>query len=367
MPKLVRRLRTTTLREAELSADRVRGAINWPETFASRAATGLPHLYATYPARRAYNTPENALLSFVLQAIAEVGAQTGWHRSASPKAGVEVARRVNEALRWRQVRMLADVTPQPPTQRTLNRMRNSRSRRTYATVLDAAELYRLFVMRLDREAVRSAIEDHALVTSRDSVLLELLCAFNAIDSLSSQGWKGWSPGLVTGNLVYQAHRGAQEIKVFYQHAPPALTSESIYRETQRNHEFPRVGGMIPDLVIRLKEPTGISWVLLEVKGGPKREVMQSARAAATDLLAYRRAFDATLSHQSRSYGVGIAWGAAMPPATEGEIRLCTPDTLGAALEAVLSPPLLAGLLNRPPSEAHPNASDGAPHPHRGLS
>ena len=59
MPLLIRRLTTTTNTEVEISAQRIRGAIRWSETFAQRAATGLPHVFVTAPTRRAFDTPEN--------------------------------------------------------------------------------------------------------------------------------------------------------------------------------------------------------------------------------------------------------------------------------------------------------------------
>jgi hypothetical protein len=74
--------------------------------------------------------------------------------------------------------------------------------------------------------------------------------------------------------------------------------------------------------------------MLEVKG-LERSVARSARAAARDLLAYRRAFEATLAGQATAYGIGIAWGRHVVPAL-GEIILCSPDTIGEALKLALS-------------------------------
>src|SRR5947207_3357840 len=53
LPTLVRRLATTTTSEEEWSTERIRGSIEWSKTLSMRAATGLPHLYVTQPARRA--------------------------------------------------------------------------------------------------------------------------------------------------------------------------------------------------------------------------------------------------------------------------------------------------------------------------
>ncbi len=101
MPLLIRRLTTTTNTEVEISAERIRGAIRWSETFAQRAATGLPHVFVTAPTRRAFDTPENQTLAFALHAIAEFGTshrlarvvntRPGAARGRSGRRGDEVA------------------------------------------------------------------------------------------------------------------------------------------------------------------------------------------------------------------------------------------------------------------------------------
>jgi hypothetical protein len=76
------------------------------------------------------------------------------------------------------------------------------------------------------------------------------------------------------------------------------------------------------------------WLLVEVKGG-ERSVEKSARAAAYDLLAYRAAFAPVLSTNPTPYGLGLAWGENLAPASDHEMMLCTPDTLGVALQLAL--------------------------------
>ncbi len=77
------------------------------------------------------------------------------------------------------------------------------------------------------------------------------------------------------------------------------------------------------------------WLLIEVKGGPKRGVADNARAAALDLLAYRRAYAPVLDDQDGPYGLAYAWGRGLEPTTDAEVTLCTPDTLADALGAIL--------------------------------
>lgn len=332
MPILARRLTTTSAEELEMSADRVRGPIRWPATLAARSTTGLPHLFATAPARRAFATPENELLVFALEAIRSFGRKTGWHKSTSATVGAEVRRRVHEATRWQHMRALADIPVRPPSIRTISRVRSRRGRRRYQSVINVIELYRRFLARLDREAIRDAIERYALVASQDHVLLELLCTFTAIDALHDLGWHSRQRGLMRSHVLH-ATRGVETLDLFYQHTPAELSTRSRYREIQRAHGL-SPGGLIPDLVVHVHGPASSRWVMIEVKG-VQRAVAESVRAATQDLLAYRRAFSPTLDAQKTTYGVGVGWGRGLEPAPGGEILLCSPDTLPQALAAVV--------------------------------
>jgi hypothetical protein len=335
MPFLIRRLRTTSTAETEVVAERIRGPIRWGETFAQRAATGVPHAFVTAPAKRAYDTPENEVLAFALHAISEFGRRTRWHTSTSPGPSQEVRRRVAEATRWRQARALIDVSPSS-TPLTVSRVRAGRNRRRYQAALDVIELYQRFIARLDRNAIREAIEHRALLTSRDSVLLELHCAFDAIRVFQQEGWSAPRPGLLRPPLIYRGYRSNVRLDLYFQHAPDGLTTSSRYRDVQNAHLFSHRSGLIPDLVLKTCDGASTRWLMIEVKGGYKRGVADSARAATQDLLAYRRAFGSALQHQSGVYGLGYAWGAALMPSDDSEIMLCTPDSLPRALEMVLS-------------------------------
>jgi hypothetical protein len=154
-------------------------------------------------------------------------------------------------------------------------------------------------------------------------------------TLQRLGWKAPKTGLLRPPLIYVARKQDAILELYFQSAPGALSAGSRYRALQKAHAFAVASGMIPDLVIRTKRGNTARWLLIEVKGGPKRGVADSARAAAHDLLAYRRAFAPTLAQQSGTYGIGYAWGAQLQPAHESEIVFCTPDTLTEALAGQL--------------------------------
>lgn len=335
MPRLARRLRTTAIPEEERSPERVRGSIRWGPTFAERAATGLPHIYVTAPAKRAFQTPENEVLVGALEAISDQGRRTGWHHSASPEVGAETRARVSAAERWLGLRSLATVERRPLDTRTVARVRSGRAARRYASAVSVVELHRRYLKRLEREEIRRAVEEHALVSTRDAVLVELVSLFAIEKALGDSGWAVTTPGIVRSGCVLRGRRDGDRVDLYYQRTPRDLSTDSIYRTVQQRHHFSGVGGAIPDMVLKLSRKNDQRWILVEVKG-VKRPVADSARAATHDLLAYRRAFEPVLGTQPPPYGLGIAWGAALSPSDVSEVMLCSPDTVGDALRLLLN-------------------------------
>jgi hypothetical protein len=335
MPALIRRLATTTTRDEEWSAERLRGPVDWGITLSARGTTGLRHFYVTSPARRAYQTPENEILVAALDAVRSTGHRIGWHQSDSVEVGRTVRDRVTQADEWLARRSLSDVERRPITPRAMSRVRSGRHARRYTPAVDVYRLYEDYVRRLDRASIRQAVERHAVAATADDVLLELLCGFRIEEVLKAMGWKLSQPGLVGGGGRFlHGRKGDEELDVYYQHVPPALGAGSIYGEVQAAHGFSATGALAPDFVLRHSASGASRWLVVEVKG-VQRDVTASARAALLDLLAYRRAFEPVLANAPSPYGLGIAWGAELEPSSEREIALCSPDQIGTALEQVL--------------------------------
>lgn len=332
MPFLLRRLATTTAYEEEVSAERIRGAIQWGRTIGLRYASGAPHLYATAPSRRAFQTSENELLVLLLDQTVTLGRLVGWHESGSAHVGKLISSRVASAERWSQSRMLREVERRPIQPRAIARIRSGRFRRRYQPVLDAWYRHRALVGHLDRASVRHAVETYGLVTRSDSTILELYCTFETLVALSNLGWTVGRLGLVSGSLLLRARRKEETLEIVYQATPKRLSANSRYRQVQKLHAIPP-GGLRPDLVLRRTGKGPDQWLLVEVKGG-ERKIEDSGRAALLDLLAYRSAFSHTLADAPAPYGLGLAWGAELEPSREGEILLCSPDHLPKALERV---------------------------------
>jgi hypothetical protein len=338
MSGLMRRLATTTVDEEERSADRIRGPIQWGPTLAAQTATGVRHIYVTAPARRAYDTPENQVLVAALSAIVEVGRRTGWDRLGEKHLAGEVRRRLDEAQQWLSSRALSGIIPIPPSPRTLNRVSTGRARQRYQHAVDVVRRHQTMVRRLDPVAIRSAVERHALVTSNDDVLFELLCGFAMERALRRDGWTVSAPGLLPARCFLTAQRNGARLDIFYQRSPPALGKGAVYDRVQRDHKFPTVSRLRPDFVVRVNGTEEDRWIVVEVKGGPKRDVKDSARAALLDLLAYRHNYHAQITGSSGAYGLGIAWGAQLDPVATSEVLLCSSDRIGLALQLLTSSP-----------------------------
>ena len=335
MPGLIRRLATTTVMDEEWSLERVRGPIRWGQTIGARAATGLPHLYITAPADRAFQTPENEVLVHALDAITTAGRHAGWEQPGRSGIGLDVRDRAMRSERWLQTRMLSSIIRRPVDAKTINRIRAGRSRRRYESAVDVALLHEGFVRRVDRQAIRAAIEHYALASRDDPTLLELIVAFTIERALLSQGWTLSRPGLVRGGRLLRGRRDDIRLDVYYQSTPAALERNSRYKHVQELHALLPPGRLRPDFVFHVVRPSRERWLLVEVKG-VARAVARYARAATLDLLAYRQAFDTALSGTELPYGLGVAWGAGLAPTPGGEITLCTPDTLPGALELLLA-------------------------------
>ena len=230
LPLLTRRLATTTVSEEEWSTERIRGSIQWSTTLSMRAATGLPHLYVTQPARRAYQTPDNELLVFLLDETVGLGKLTRWY---DPAARSSAGRSLNEwprLERWRHARALGEVERRAITPGKIARIRSGRHRRRYEAVLDAWDVHQQLVGRLDRQAIRTAVESHGLVT-RDDHPLRTRRQFRIIDEIRNAGWLTSPLRLWQGSLRLKASRDGEQLSLYYQHTPPALRKGSHYRRS----------------------------------------------------------------------------------------------------------------------------------------
>jgi hypothetical protein len=337
LPSLLRKLTTSSSREEEWDFERLRGPVLWSRTLALRAAGGSPHLWVTSPARRDYQTVENRILVYVLDAVVELGRTSGWADQTSPEApSVLVRQRVASAEFWLQSRLLTQIERIPLSPRDVNRVRAGRANQRYAAVIEAYDCYHSLVHVMDREAVRAAVEHAGLVTAAEGTLFELLCLFNTIEALNRSGWSMSPIHLFYGRLRINGRRpDGRRLQLHYQ-SNPADMPTSRYKAIQSLHSFPQSQELRPDMVLMWDAPSGPPrWLLAECKLS-KHGVIDAARKALNDLLAYRRAFSPLLDQTPEPYGLGLAWGGDLAPDVTAEIMLATPDTLAIAMSAIVA-------------------------------
>ena len=336
---LSRRMATSSVDEEELSHAQIRGPIVWPRTYGARTAHGWSsNLYVTTPVRRAFQTPENELLRHVLSSIditaARVRRHLGWGTNTLEETvGARVHRRGEAAGSWLRTRQLAEVEPKPITPRAVHAVRSGRKRQVYQEVLDVYDQLQRLVERLDRQAIRDAVEQTGLSITDDNCLFELLIFFKTLSSLSGQGWHVGNFSFVGGvqkTLSIRCQREDEQLEVWYQRPPSELSRNSIRTDVLKDHGV-KVGTTRPDVIMRRSKSGIARWILIECKRYD--DPNNGARAAVTDLLAYRRSFNSELIHSVGTYGIGAVWGADLSP-IKGEIILATPDKLASALAIV---------------------------------
>lgn len=327
VPSLLRRLPTSSAVVEERSMERVRGPVRWQPTLLERRATGVRNLYITAPAERAFQTPENHLLFFLLTEISTMGQQLGWSATTTKgTAGPLVSARVHEATRLLSSRMLATVDGHRPSLRHIARVRTGRHRRRFATALAAHDLYDSLVSHLDGPTLKQAVEHRGLIVQANDRLFEIWCFFLVLDSLKADGWQLPPPVVFPGGLVVKATRGMWRLNVHYQRLPRFLRAESRYRLLLKAHGVGTTG-LQPDVILVASAAGSMPRVLLvELKMGTSRGADESIREALQNLLAYEASFAFAMADQIGTAGLGVAWGAKLVPADE-RIMLASVDHL----------------------------------------
>lgn len=336
LPTLLRKLSTASARAEQRAPERLDGPVVWNRTQSLRGITGNPHLFVTAPAERVYQTPENEVLVHVLDAVVQTTHNIGWSGNVGKKGVAQTVReRRDQAVKFQSHQILSAVARVLPTARSVSRVRSGRDRHRYKTVLQAYDRLVPLVEQVDKAAIREAIEQAGLVTSAESTLFELLVTFRVIDSLQKAGWKLKPFYTFKGSVQSRgAHSDGREISLWYQSTPEELAGESPYKQVLKAHSFSRIHDLRPDLSLHWRDASGQDrWLLIECK--LVGHVATGARAALVDLLAYRRSFDPVLAASGQPYGLGVAWGAGLIPAAQAEVVLCTPDTLGHAIEQIV--------------------------------
>ena len=188
----LRMLNTTVATSSERCIYSVRGPIMWSETITARAnALGNDDVFVCMTTSRSFNTVENQILVFVLEAIARAGrALKGPTGELVDPAEVErIAAVAAEADRWRHAPRLADVKVRRLNSRSLARMRGGHRMARMAPVL----------------AVRSRVNEPFVADDLDGLADEATRAYHAfvlrvLDAVSRAAGRSGRLTLSDGSL-----------------------------------------------------------------------------------------------------------------------------------------------------------------------
>lgn len=250
----------------------VRGGIDWGSTIRNRATAGYPsHLYAVRPAQRAFDTPENRALAWLLDELdarfrsipsAELNEDVGVYSAQWLDAIGAIRTQLNQA---RNMYWLRDVTPEPPDHVAIKRLKASRSGFYRIHLQEVLDKYTRFVSSPRPDDLAEFLCDRYFEPQRDWKLFELLVAIRIARRLEQEADSRISTLLVgSGRSPYaRLSRADTEIQCWYQSWPSAAAPSSQRRTMERF----RISGEAtrPDIVIEVAGSGGSVGLLLEIK------------------------------------------------------------------------------------------------------
>jgi DNA-binding transcriptional regulator YdaS (Cro superfamily) len=158
VPALLRSGSITTVTEAEVCYNEVRGPIQWSETLSSRAASGSgAQVFICTSTRRGYDTPANRALKEALAILRDAAEAVGptTALALSPDLQSQIRHVRSQAIQYSYHRILQDVSGQRMGARDLRKL--SASRRSSAAA-DSLELIRFATDPLPATAVARLVD-----------------------------------------------------------------------------------------------------------------------------------------------------------------------------------------------------------------
>lgn len=250
----------------------LRGQVDWPATLRSRLTTKpSPSYFISRVSERSFATPENILLKWCLDRIAELvaygaGAITTGSLSSLFQQLSDQLNALHKHPYLRDVPSTKVVTP-------LMRMRSARRREqgyievaSMCTTLESlAQINRgVLPLELLLEGYLTPISDDDLLE-----LYVLICTLDAIESFVDESWTR-SFGLIKEKrgavAVFESNDAAQlSIKVLFDKGPSVLGyMSSSYVEIAQAYDV-RAGERRPDITVSFGSPAGQVPLFLEAK------------------------------------------------------------------------------------------------------
>ena len=287
LPRELRHLSHTIQTERVVDIGHPRSAVNWPATLHLRLTKGNdPTLYETRSSNRSFDTPENQLLRYCLEALLEGLSEVDMmeeldeNTSIEPEWDLEAIREWRSRLETLQHSLrfshssvyLADVPlPINPSSRMITVAQTSR-REFYRQ--QVVSVYNL-IMEAERARHLGAPPKPLLIQMLEPLrawkLFELLLLSRILrEGLARAELVEFAPYLPTRrdhSAVARFRRGDVEISIFYQQLPASLRGIGIpdqLRDIVEYYGLPN-GAQLPDIIVERISPEGRSVFLVEVK------------------------------------------------------------------------------------------------------
>lgn len=328
----LRRPQTSSVRPRE-TAHAIRGPVDWPATHALRAAGGSNRTaYVVRPARRAFDTPENRALAWLLAQLEEAAAAAlGRHTTADGWLGRV---RVAQATLWqaRRVRWLRSVPPARPDAAVLARLAVARSR-FYRRVGRAARMVQRWREQPSGQDLVALLCERWFEPARDAELFEVAVALRVATAFAAV-----SPGprrmrlLVGGKTPAAAFArydlpDGDTISLWYQHWPPR-SGASAHTDALERHGM-HARPTRPDLIVE-RTGTQRDAVVIELKASRSRSYL--ARGL-SQLLGYLQERPQMFAQRPAGWLVAPDGGPFAPAEPDGLLWMLNADAVADAAVA----------------------------------
>lgn len=344
LPQRLRQLKTETTRERQISGGAIQGRIDWSETYRRRVSGGANRSqYVCSNRRETRETPENLLLKYIVEELAEILQATEKYFDESTNwinqtwGGNQMLRTQFFRLREQNVHLQAlnkpahsDITP-----RMISKAENARKQ----LYRHAALLYSRYqrYQNGDEQILRNILNDATVLPEDEANLYELYVLFetiNALDAIGNQCQPSLGSHTVktlrsgrTGPVA--VFDGEQEYNLFYDQSGQSLDC-SFYIEPEvppeqhsRGDAVATYGDKIssgifgtrnklstkrPDILIAPRHPQkdpAKEYVIIEVKHSTNKATIKDGIREITQYLAYFRRDGDPVFEQPSYMGCGL--------------------------------------------------------------
>ena len=316
LPPLMRNLAHSTRKETIECRGMIRGRIDWGLTIKERYSHGFndPSLFICKPASKMYDLPENQLLKFILNEIANFGENIEYLPVITDEVLDEsevrsyvdtiqfrrsAVRKTLKHVQFHNITLASSIRP-----KTLLRARNHRNH-NYRPVVKCYELYENLFLINSADALKKLLEKQLLEPLNNDKLYELYILFKLFEKLELKGGKLslglLKPGRKPTPYVAQYLDENETINVYYQKMPGGCWKDSEYKDIFNFYSL-NVSSRRPDIILEFVDDD--YYCLIEVKRSSRRDyIVDSVYKVIGYLSDFKNCFPEKKAHN----GVLIVW------------------------------------------------------------